>query len=61
MVNITATRNEIQDMLTVQADRYGYSLEEVRAMARAGTLDEPELRDLWLIWGDVPLTYVQRS
>ncbi|WP_144018473.1 hypothetical protein [Demequina sp. NBRC 110051] len=61
MVNITATRNEIQDMLTAQAKRYGYSLDEVRAMARSGTLTEPELRDLWLIWGDVPLAYVQRS
>lgn len=55
MVNVTMTREELHAMLEREAARYGYTVNEVRDMATAGELEEPELRDLWLIWGDGPL------
>jgi len=57
MVNITMTRDEVTALLTEEAGSFGYTLDEVRELARSGRLDEPELRDLWLIWGDTPLSF----
>ena len=56
MTRITITREQVDAMLTESAERYGYTLEDLRRMARDGSLSEPELRDLWIIWGDEPLS-----
>jgi len=55
MTRITITREQVDEMLAQSAKQYGYTLEELRSMARDGSLSEPELRDLWIIWGDEPL------
>lgn len=57
VVNITTTRKDIDAMLADEAAKYGYTLDELRDMATSGVLEEPELRDLWIIWGDSPLSY----
>jgi hypothetical protein len=56
MTTIKVTRDEVNSMLMQRAAAYGYTLDDLRAMAQSGTLEEPELRDLWLIWGDTPLS-----
>jgi hypothetical protein len=56
MTKIAVTREQIDEMLAEKAREYGYSLAELQAMANGGSLNEPELRDLWIIWGDKPLT-----
>ena len=55
MTRVTVTREQVDEMLAEVAGKYGYSLDELREMARKGTLSEPELRDVWIIWGDAPL------
>lgn len=42
----------IEAMLERAAAGYGYTLAEVDAMWADNSLDEPRLRDLWLIWRD---------
>jgi len=59
MTRVTVTREQVDEMLTESAAKYGYALEQLREMARNGTLSESELRDLWIIWGDVPLNVDQ--
>ena len=59
MVNVTTTREDINAKLSDEAKKYGYTYEELRDMATTGALEEPELRDLWIIWGDAPLSYVR--
>lgn len=59
MTRITVTREQIDQMLAERASDYGYSLQELKDMASDGTLTEPELRDLWIIWGDKPLAFEQ--
>jgi hypothetical protein len=46
-------RSEVVAMLERRAAAHGMTLDELVAQGRAGTLDPPELRDLWLIWGDL--------
>lgn len=55
MFKTTVSQDQIIRMLEVEAQNRGYSLEELRTLARTGDLHDPELRDLWLIWGDTPL------
>jgi hypothetical protein len=55
MTKISMTQGDVDKMLEEHAARFNYTLEEVRRMAEAGELMEPELRDLWIIWGDTPL------
>lgn len=55
MTTQTMTRTEVDRMLESRAAEYGYSFRDLREMARDGSLAEPELRDLWIIWGDEPL------
>lgn len=38
-------------MLARAAARYGLDLDRLQALGRSDELVEPELRDLWLIWG----------
>jgi hypothetical protein len=45
-------RSEVVAMLRRRAAAHGMTLDELVAQGRAGTLDPPELRDLWLIWGE---------
>lgn len=61
MVHVTMTREDVDAMLTVEAAKYGYTLSELRELAANGALEEPELRDLWIIWGDFPLGRVQSA
>lgn len=61
MVHITMTRDEVDAMLSREAERYGYTYEELRVLALSGELVEAELRDLWIIWGDAPLGHERRQ
>jgi hypothetical protein len=47
----TVQPDEVRTMLTEAAERFGLDFERYRDLARSGELVEPELRDLWLIWG----------
>lgn len=38
-------------MLALKAEEFGLGLGRFFELGRAGELIEPELRDLWLIWG----------
>ena len=46
-------REEIVAMLKDAADAAGISLRRFHDLGEADALDNPVLRDLWLIWGDV--------
>ncbi len=46
-------RNEIVDMLRREASAFGLTLERFYDLGQSGDLDEPRLRDLWLIWGNL--------
>lgn len=46
-------RNQVIAMLTQAASSCGMSLRTLYDLGRADALDNPNLRDLWLIWGDV--------
>ena len=46
-------RSEIVEMMSRAAAKHGLDLERFFDLGRADELDEPSLRDLWLIWGDV--------
>jgi hypothetical protein len=47
-------REEVDAMLAEAAAMFGHTKAECDFMWTDGTLYEPELRDLWLIWSDVP-------
>jgi hypothetical protein len=55
MTTVKISQSTIDEMLATAAESYGYTFDELRDMAVTGTLNEPELRDLWLIWADEPL------
>ncbi len=44
---------DIIDMLARRAEDCGLDLARFYELGRNDELDDPELRDLWLIWGDV--------
>lgn len=46
-------RSEIVNMLSRAAQKHGLDLESFFRLGSADELDNPSLRDLWLIWGDV--------
>ena len=46
-------RSEIIDMLSRAAKKRGMDLSRFFELGRADELDDPGLRDLWLIWGEV--------
>ena len=50
---ITVPREEIIEMLERSAREVGLGLREFYELGRADELDDPRLRDLWIIWGDV--------
>lgn len=46
-------RQQIVDMLRREAASVGLDFARFFDLGRAGELDNPNLRDLWLIWGDL--------
>lgn len=46
-------RNEIVEMLRRAAASVGLEFERFYELGKADELDNPRLRDLWLIWGDL--------
>ncbi len=53
MTRSDVTRDEIVEMLDRAAREHLLNLEEFTRQGRNNLLVDPELRDLWLIWGDV--------
>jgi hypothetical protein len=49
----TVERREIQAMLERAAADAGLNWDRFVDLGRHDRLDDPELRDLWLIWGDL--------
>lgn len=47
------TRAEIAEMIRRAARENGLSLSEFVQQGEDGSLDDPLLRDYWLIWGDL--------
>ena len=52
-MTITVPREEIVSMLARAADEVGLGLRGFYVLGTEDRLDDPSLRDLWLIWGDV--------
>lgn len=52
-MTITVPREEIVRMLARAADEAGLGLRGFYELGKVDRLDNPSLRDLWLIWGDV--------
>lgn len=50
---ITVTREEVMGMLEKAASDVGLGLGGFYELGKEDRLDDPLLRDLWLIWGDV--------
>lgn len=50
---ITVPREDIVGMLARSARKVGLELSEFYELGRTDELDDPQLRDLWLIWGYV--------
>lgn len=48
----TVSSDEVNAMLAAVAERHGLTLDQLRELASRDELVDPELRDLWLIWGD---------
>lgn len=48
-----ADRRSVVAMLTRVSGECGFSLADFYRLGHADALDDPRLRDLWLIWGDV--------
>lgn len=46
------THREIVSMLSHAASDCGLTLRDFYDLGRAGAIDSPRLRDLWLIWGE---------
>ena len=53
MASLTVPREKIVEMLRRSADSTGLGLRDFYTLGKEDRLDEPRLRDLWLIWGDV--------
>lgn len=53
MASLTVPREEIVEMLKRNADETGLGLRGFYELGKEDRLDNPLLRDLWLIWGDV--------
>ncbi len=53
MTSLTVTHEQIVEMLKRNADSTGLGLRDFYDLGKADRLDNPLLRDLWLIWGDV--------
>ncbi len=49
---ITVKHKDVVRMLERSAKAVGLSLKDFYEQGMDDTLDDPELRDLWLIWGD---------
>ena len=47
------TRAEITDRVTKAVERAGLTLDEFMTEGEAGTLTDWDLRDLWLIYGEL--------
>ncbi len=52
-MTITVPREEVVSMLARAADEVGLGLRGFYELGVEDRLDDPSLRDLWLIWGDV--------
>ena len=50
---ITVPREQIVEMLERAANDAGLGLRRFYELGTADSLDDPSLRDLWLIWGDL--------
>ncbi len=53
MSSLTVPREDIVEMLRRNADATGLGLRAFYELGKEDRLDNPLLRDLWLIWGDV--------
>jgi hypothetical protein len=51
----TVTQEQVDELLTRAAARHGLTLGQLREQGRRDELADPELRDIWLIWGDGPV------
>ena len=52
-MTITVAREEVIGMLERAANKVGHGLRGFYELGKEDRLDDPLLRDLWLIWGDV--------
>lgn len=52
-MTITVAREEVVGMLERAANEVGLGLRGFYELGKEDRLDDPLLRDLWLIWGDV--------
>lgn len=53
MASVTVPREDIVKMLQRNAEATGLGLRSFYELGSQDRLDNPVLRDLWLIWGDV--------
>ncbi len=53
MASLTVPREDIVEMLKRNAEATGLDLRRFYELGKEDRLDNPLLRDLWLIWGDV--------
>lgn len=53
MASVTVPREDIVEMLKRNAGATGLGLRDFYELGKEDRLDNPLLRDLWLIWGDV--------
>ena len=51
-MTITVSREEVVGMLERAANDSGLGLRAFYELGKADRLDDPSLRDMWLIWGD---------
>lgn len=51
-MTITVPREEVVRMLERVANEVGLGLRVFYELGKADRLDDPLLRDMWLIWGD---------
>ncbi|MCY4621120.1 MAG: hypothetical protein OXD34_04685 [bacterium] len=52
-MTITVAREDVIRMLERAASGVGLGLRGFYELGSEGRLDDPSLRDLWLIWGDI--------
>lgn len=53
MASLTVPREDIVEMLKRHAEATGLGLRRFYDLGKEDRLDNPMLRDLWLIWGDI--------
>ncbi|WP_419924731.1 hypothetical protein [Candidatus Poriferisocius sp.] len=53
MASLTVPREDIVEMLKRNAEATGLGLRRFCELGKEDRLDNPLLRDLWLIWGDL--------